>query len=381
MEGYAPSYLTEDVAIFRDAVRRFCERECAPHLERWIEQGMVDRELWNKAGEAGLLCASMPEEYGGGGGSFAHEAVLIDELMRINNTGWGITLHNGIVAPYISHYGSEEQKRRWLPRMASGEIVGAIAMTEPGAGSDLQGVRTTARRDGNEYVINGQKVFITNGQQADLIIVVAKTGPAQGAKGISLLVVEADMEGFRRGRNLRKVGLKAQDTSELFFDDVRVPTANLLGDEEGRGFVQLMQQLPQERLIIGLQSVAGLEAALEQTIEYTKQRKQFGKPILDFQNTRFRLAEGKTVATVARVFADKCVELHLEGKLDAITAAMIKWWASEEQNKFIDEFLQLHGGYGYMLEYPISRMWTDARVQRIYGGTNEIMREIIARTL
>ncbi len=377
-----PAWMTEDLEVFQDAATKFFERECVPHNERWIEQGLVDRDAWRVAGRAGLLCASMPEEYGGAGGTFAHEAVIMDVQGRLGVDGFGISLHNGIVAPYILHYGSEDQKQEWLPKLASGERVAAIAMTEPGTGSDLQAVRTTAKLDGNEYVINGSKTFITNGQNADLIIVVAKTDPELGAKGTSLIVVETDkVEGFRRGRNLKKMGQKSQDTSELFFDEVRVPTANLLGHEPGQGFVQLMQQLPQERHIIGVQGMASIERALELTIEYVKERKAFGKRVIDFQNTQFKLAECKTEATVAKVFVDHCTGLLLEGKLDPYMASMSKLFVSDLQNKIVDECLQLFGGYGFMDEYPISRLYTDARVQRIYGGTNEIMKLLIARSL
>jgi acyl-CoA dehydrogenase len=370
------------VVIFREQARRFFERECAPHLDRWEEQGIIDREIWTKAGEQGLLCASIPEEYGGAGGNFAHEKVLVEEQIKAGISGWGNGVHSGIVAHYLLHYGSEEQKRTWLPKLATGEIVAGIAMTEPGTGSDLQGVRTSAKRDGNQYVINGAKTFITNGQTANLICVVAKTDPAQGAKGISLIVVETDkVEGFRRGRNLDKIGQHSADTSELFFDEVRVPTANLLGDREGLGFVQLMQQLPQERLIIAVQAVAAMERALDLTADYVKQRTAFGKRLLDFQNTRFKLAEVKTHARIARVFVEHCTELLLVGKLDVETVCMAKWWTTDMENKIIDECLQLFGGYGYMREYPISRMYTDARVQRIYGGTTEIMKELIGRTI
>lgn len=377
-----PAWMTEDVEIFADAVGKFCEKELEPHIEAWEKQEVVDREVWRKAGAAGLLCPSTPAEYGGGGGSFAHEAVLINEFNRRGITAFGASLHNAIIAPYLFHYGTEEQKQRWLPDMATGDFVGAIAMTEPGTGSDLQNIKTTAKLDGNEYVINGSKTFITNGQTANLIIVVCKTDPAGGAKGTSLLVVETDqVEGFRRGRNLDKVGLKGQDTSELFFDNVRVPTSNLLGAEEGAGFIQLMQQLPSERLQIGLQGVAMMEAAIQHTVDYVKERKAFGKTVMDFQNTQFKLAEAKTKTTVARVFVDYCTGQLLEGKLDAATASMAKYWVSDMQCEVVDECLQLHGGYGYMNEYPIARMYRDARVQKIYGGTNEIMKVLISRTL
>lgn len=377
-----PSWMTEDVDIFADAVGKFCEKELAPHVEAWEKAEVVDRDVWLKAGEAGLLCPSMPAEYGGGGGTFAHEAALIDQFGKKGITGFGASLHNAIVAPYIFHYGTEEQRQRWLPKMATGEFVGAIAMTEPGTGSDLQNIKTTAKLDGNEYVINGSKTFITNGQTANLIIVVCKTDPSAGAKGTSLILVETDeAEGFRRGRNLDKIGLKSQDTSELFFDNVRVPTSNLLGEEAGKGFIQLMQQLASERLQIGLQGVAMMEAAIEHTVAYVKERKAFGQAVMDFQNTQFKLAEAKTKTTVARVFVDYCTGLLLEGKLDAATASMAKYWVSDAQCEVVDECLQLHGGYGYMNEYPIARMYRDARVQKIYGGTNEIMKVLISRTL
>ena len=377
-----PEWMTEDLRIFEDGVAKFMEREVAPNQERYMKQQGVDRALWKKAGEYGLLCASMPEEYGGAGGTFAHEAVIIDQLGKKAGDGWGITLHNAIVAPYILHYGSEEQKKRWLPRLASGELVGAIAMTEPGTGSDLQNIKTNAKRDGNHYVLNGSKTFITNGGTANLIIVVSKTDPAKGAKGTSLIVVETDeVEGFRRGRVLEKLGQKANDTAELFFDDVRVPTSNLIGIDEGMGFVQLMQQLPQERLIIAAQGLAVIERALEVTSAYVKERKAFGKQLIEFQNTQFKLAECKTEATVAKVFVNHCIAVHLEGKLDATLASMAKLWLTDTQCKIVDECLQLHGGYGYMNEYPIARMYADSRVQKIYGGTNEIMKLLIARSL
>lgn len=368
--------------MVEDMANRFMSEEVLPHYDRFEKQEMVDRETWEKAGEAGLLCASMPEAYGGAGGTYAHEAVIAESIGHVGVDGFGLALHNSIVAPYILHYGSEEQKEKWLPRMASGELIGAIAMTEPGAGSDLQGVKTTAVKDGNHYKINGSKTFITNGQHANIIIVVMKTDPSQGAKGTSLVVLETDgLEGFERGRNLDKVGFKANDTSELFFNDVRVPTSNLLGAEEGRGFYQLMEQLPQERLLIANQAICAIERALALTIDYTKERKAFGNRIIDFQNTQFKLAEMKTEASVARVFVDHCVEQHLKGALDATTASMAKYWVTDLQCKVMDECVQLHGGYGYMNEYPIARMFRDARVQRIYGGTNEIMKVLISRSL
>ena len=377
-----PSWKTDDLVLFEDEVYKFFSRELAPHVEKWREQGKVDRWAWEKAGEAGLLCMSMPEEYGGAGGSFAHEQIFCEQQVRAGVEGFGAGLHNCIVAPYILHYGTEEQKKRWLPRMAKGELIGAIAMTEPGTGSDLQAVKTTAIRQGNQYVINGSKTFITNGQTANIIIVVAKTDPGEGAKGVSLMVVETDeVDGFRRGRNLKKLGNKAQDTSELFFDDVKIPTENLLGTNEGMGFIQLMQQLPQERQQIAVIAIAAIERALDLTISYTKDRQAFGRPIFNFQNTQFKLAECKAKATMARVFVDYCTGQLIEGKLDAATASMSKMLLTDLENEIIDECLQLHGGYGYMDEYPISRMYADARVQRIYGGTNEIMKLLIARSM
>ncbi|MEL6387404.1 MAG: acyl-CoA dehydrogenase family protein [Pseudomonadota bacterium] len=372
----------EEISMFSDAVGQFFEKECQPHVQQWRKDGVVARDAWYKAGEMGLLCASMPEEYGGAGGDFRHEAVIIEQQQWKGIDGFGITLHNAIVAPYILHYGSEEQKQRWLPRLASGDLVCAIAMTEPGTGSDLQNIKTTATRDGNGYVINGSKTFITNGQTANLVLVCAKTDPTKGAKGISIMVVETDeVEGFERGRNLEKVGQHAADTSELFFNDVKVPASALLGPEEGQGFVQLMQQLPQERHIIGLQGIGMIERAINETVAYVKQRKAFGQTVFDFQNTQFKLAEAKTEATVARVFMDYCTEQLLKGELDAATASMSKYWVSDLQCKIIDECLQLHGGWGYMDEYPIAQMFADARVQRIYGGANEVMKLLIARTL
>lgn len=382
LQTATPAWKTDDLILFEDEVYKFFSRELYPHVEEWREQGKVDRWAWEKAGEAGLLCMSMPEEYGGAGGTFAHEQIFCEQQIKAGVEGFGAGLHNCIVAPYILHYGTEEQKKRWLPRMAKGELIGAIAMTEPGTGSDLQAVKTTAIKTGNQYVVNGSKTFITNGQTANIIIVVAKTDPKEGAKGVSLMVVETDeVDGFRRGRNLKKLGHKAQDTSELFFDDVKIPADNLLGTEEGQGFFQLMQQLPQERQQIAVQSIAMIERALELTIAYVKERHAFGRPVISFQNTQFKLAEAKAKATMARVFVDYCTGQLIEGKLDAVTASMSKMLLTDLENEIIDECLQLHGGYGYMDEYPISRMYADARVQRIYGGTNEIMKLLIARSL
>jgi acyl-CoA dehydrogenase len=375
------SWSTTDLEDFRDLVRSFFQKELVPHQERWAKEKQIDREVWTKAGEIGLLALSIPEEYGGGGGTFAHETVLYEEQARSGDSAWGVSVHNGIVAHYLLNYASEAKKREWLPKFASGEFVGAVAMTEPGTGSDLQSIKTRAVREGGEYVINGAKTFITNGFHADLVVVAVKTDPDAGAQGISLIAVETTTPGFRRGRVLDKVGLKGQDTAELFFDDVRVPAENLLGEQEGQGFIQLMQQLPQERLLIAVTAVAGMEAAIDLTIEYTKDRTAFGRPIFNFQNTKFKLAEAATEAAVARAFLDQCIERHLLGELDVQGAAMAKLWTTERMNKVLDTCLQLFGGYGYMTEYPIARAWADARISRIFGGTSEIMKEIISRTL
>src|SRR6516225_7912998 len=377
-----PGWMTEDLLLLEEQARRFIAAEYVPHLDTWNEEGRYDREVWNKAGAAGLLCPAIPEEYGGAGGTFAHEAVIGRELSFAGFDSFGAPLHSGIVAPYILHYGTDEQKKRWLPKLVTGELVGAIAMSEPGTGSDLQGVRTTAKKSGNGYVLNGSKTFITNGQHANLIIVVAKTDAGAGAKGVSLMVVETeDASGFRRGRKLKKLGLDAADTSELFFEDVMLPAENLLGTQEGQGFAQLMSDLPQERLIVAVHAMAMIERALRLTIDYVKERQVFGKKVMDFQNTQFVLAECKTEATLAKVFLDHCIGQHIAGKLDTVTASMAKYWITDIQGKIIDRCLQLFGGYGYMEEYPISRMYRDARVMRIYAGTNEIMQVLIARSL
>ena len=374
-------YDEEDINIFREAVFGFYDREMAPHSESFRKNKVVDRKYWNMAGEMGLLNCAIPEEYGGGGGDYRHEMIIMEELVKAKVDGFGLSLHNAIVAPYILHYGTEEQKHKWLPKMASGELVGAIAMSEPGTGSDLQSVKTNAKKDGNGWVINGSKTFITNGGTANLIIIVADTG-GEGKHSKSLFVVETDdLEGFRRGRILDKVGMDAQDTAELFFDDMKVPADSLLGEDTGMGFIQLMSELPQERLNIAVQSVAQMEAALETTIEYVKERKAFGKRILDFQNTQFELAECKTLVTIAKTFVYDCAEKHLRGELDTVTASMAKYWTTDKECEIIDRCLQLHGGYGFMNEYPIARMYRDSRVQRIYGGTNEIMKLLIARSL
>ena len=370
----------EDHAIFRESFRRFVENEIAPFHAQWEEQGYVDREVWTKAGANGFLCTSMPEEYGGAAADKIYSMIMMEEIARVNATGVGFGLHSEIVAPYILRYGSDAQKKKYLPKMASGEMVGAIAMSEPAAGSDLQGVKTSAIRQGDHYVLNGSKTFITNGWHADVVIVVAKTNPSAGAKGTSLLLIERGMPGFEKGKRLKKIGMKAQDTSELFFDNVKVPAENVLGGEN-QGFIYLMQELPWERLQIAISAVESAQAAIDWTVAYTKERKVFGTTVSNYQNTRFTLAELQTETQVARVFVDKCMELLLVGKLDTATASMAKYWCSDLQCKVIDDCLQLHGGYGYMWEYPIARAFADARVQRIYGGTNEIMKELITRSM
>ncbi|GLS14484.1 acyl-CoA dehydrogenase family protein [Hydrogenophaga electricum] len=375
-----------DHEAFRDSFRRFVEKEVSPFHDNWEEQGFVDREVWRKAGENGFLCMTMPEAYGGAGADRLYSVAQMEEIARAGVSGIGFGLHSEIVAPYILHYGTEAQKQKYLPLLATGEMVGAIAMSEPAAGSDLQGVKTTAIRQADgSYLLNGSKTFITNGWHADLVIVVAKTDPAageqRGGKGTSLLLVEQGMEGFSKGKRLKKLGMKAQDTSELFFDNVKVPAENLLGGAafEGRGFICLMEQLPWERLQIAIGAVASAQAAIDWTVQYVKDRKVFGQPVANYQNTRYTLAELQTEVQVARVFVDKCCELVCEDKLDTATASMAKYWCSDLQCKVMDECVQLHGGYGYMWEYPITRAYADARVQRIYGGTNEIMKEVISR--
>ena len=366
---------------FRDAYRRFLDKEVVPFHGQWEEAGFVDRNVWLKAGEAGFLCPSMPEEYGGAGADRLFSMVMMEETARAHATGLGFSLHSEIVAPYLLRYGSDDQKARFLPRMARGEIIGAIAMSEPGAGSDLQAIRTQAKKDtdGN-YVVSGQKTFITNGWHADLVIVVAKTDPTKGAKGTSLILLERGMPGFEKGKRLKKLGLKAQDTSELFFDDVKVPAANLLGGE-GQGFICLMQELPWERMQIAIGAVASAQQAIDETKDYVRERKAFGTPVASFQNTRFKLAEMQAKVQMARVFVDHCMQVLMSGGLDGATAAMAKLTCTEVQASVIDECLQLHGGYGFMLEYGVARAYADARVSRIYGGTNEIMKEVIARSM
>jgi acyl-CoA dehydrogenase len=369
-----------DHASFRDSFRRFIEREIAPFHAAWEDQGYVDREVWRKAGANGFLCPTMPEQYGGAGADKRYSVVQMEELARGGYSGIGYGLHSEIVAPYLLHYGSADQKARYLPKLASGEMVGAIAMSEPAAGSDLQGIKTTALKRGDHFVLNGSKTFITNGWHADLVIVVAKTHPAAGAKGTSLLLVERGMPGFETGQRLKKIGLKAQDTSELFFNDVQVPVENLLGAENS-GFISLMQQLPWERLQIAITAVASAQSVIDGTLAYVKQRQAFGQSVASFQNTRFVLAELQTQVQVAQVFVDRCIELLLADALDTADASMAKYWTTDLQCKVMDECLQLHGGYGYMWEYPVARGFADARVQRIYGGTNEIMKEVIARSM
>lgn len=379
---YKAPWEAEDHTLLRDQAAKFFAREVTPNQERWAEQHQVDRELWNKSGAAGLLCTGLPHEYGGGGGNFGHEAVVQEELALARDTAFGFSVHSTIVAHYIAAYATEAQKQRWIPAMANGEKVIGIAMTEPGTGSDLQAVRTTAIRDGDHYVINGSKTFISNATHADLMVVVAKTDTSEGARGISLFVVEVDkVEGYERGRVLQKVGQHGQDTRELAFIDMRVPAENLLGGKEGQGFFQLMEQLPRERLIIGIAGVAMAEAAVLEAIKYAKVRTAFGKPILDFQNTRFVLAECKTEVLAAKTFMDHCVQRYMDGDLDPATASMAKLLGTDKQVAIIDRCLQVFGGYGYLMEYPIAQMYAAARVQKIYGGTNEIMKELIGRSL
>ena len=379
IEAFASKWITEEHSMVYDsALKMFKSWEDKD--EQWRENGMIDREAWHEAGDTGFLCASMPEEYGGGGGDFGHEAAILLAQAQANQAGFGGMVHSGIVAPYILKHGTEEQKKAWLPKLATGESVGAIAMTEPTTGSDLQAIKTYAVKDGDDYIINGSKTFITNGQHTNLIVLACKTDRDQGAQGVSLIVVETDaLEGFSRGRNLKKTGLSSQDTSELFFSNVRVPQKNVLGGVEGLGFIQMMQELPQERLIIALSGCGAIKLALELTLEYVKEREAFGKSIWKFQNTRFKLAEVQADYLAVKALCDSAVEAMINGTLTAPQASLIKYWVTEKQCNVMDECLQLFGGYGYMTEYPIARMYADARVQKIYGGTNEIMKELASR--
>jgi acyl-CoA dehydrogenase len=379
---YRSSWSTHELEVWRDTVRAFLAKESVPNHARWTEQHAVDREFWTKAGALGLLCVSCPEEYGGGGASFAHEAVVIEEQGKIGDDCWAYTVHSSIVAQYIATFGTREQKQRWLPKLASGEYVGAIAMTEPDAGTDLQRVRSVARREGDQYVVNGAKTFVTNGTHCDLVIIVVRTNDTPGGAGLSLLVAETGaLRGFERGRVLKKIGSMGTDTRELFFADMRVPAANLLGGREGLGFDQLKHQLPQERLAIAVLAAASAERAVELSVEYAKRRTAFGQELFAFQNTRFVLAECRTETLALRTFVDYCVSEHVAGRLNTATASMAKYLATDRQNEIVDRCLQIFGGYGYITEFPIARMYTAARVQKIYGGTNEIMKELIARAL
>jgi acyl-CoA dehydrogenase len=381
MNDYVSPWMDDELSIFREAAARFLEAEMVPNDAEWRKQQNVGREVWRKAGALGLLCTDVPAEYGGGGGDFRHEAVLYGELGRRGLSGFGQGVHS-ICAHYLHNHGTEEQKRRFLPRLAAGQLIGAIGMTEPGAGSDLQALKTRAVRDGDQYIINGSKIFITNGYLAGLIALVVKTQPGTGSKGTSIVMVETEnLQGFRVGRILDKMGLKSQDTAELYFDDVRVPAANLLGGAEGQGFYQLMSDLPYERAVIAVAAVGAMEGALAETVKYVKDRKAFGKSIAEFQNTKFKLAEIATKTRIARIFVDDCIAKVVAGTLDTVTASMAKYWVTDTQQEVLDECVQLHGGYGYMNEYLVCRMFADSRVQRIYGGTNEIMKELISRAL
>ncbi|EME22410.1 acyl-CoA dehydrogenase family protein [Rhodococcus triatomae] len=382
MKKYVPTWHDDEIRALSELAAGFFDREIIAHIDKWDAQHRFDREVWLEAGKLGLLCCSIPEEYGGGGGTFAHDLAVLDAQGYAGDLAFGVAVHSGIVPHYILEYGTEEQKHAWLPGMATGEIIGAIGMTEPGAGSDLKAIKTTAIRDGDEYVINGSKTFITNGSSADVIVMAVKTDPKAGAKGVSMVIVDLrDQPGFAVGRVLDKVGQLAADTSELSFTDVRVPVSNLLGDVEGQGFGQLMTQLVQERLIIGAQASGAMRRAIDETVAYTKGREAFGSSLFELQNTAFELAECQTIARTCEVFLDHCIQSHLRGELDATEAAMVKYWLTDKQCEVVDRCVQLHGGYGYMREYLIARMYQDARVQRIYAGANEVMKSIIARAL
>ena len=383
MTLYTPfeKWVTEEHKLFADSVNKFYEEEMSPHIEDWVSNGVVPKQFWQKAGEAGIMGGAVPEEVGGFGGDLGFDSITVYEQAKKGDSSWGYGIQS-IVIHYLHAYGTDEQKNKWLPKLISGTSVAALAMTEPGAGSDLQAIKTSAKRDGNQYKLNGSKIFITNGGSADLVVVAAKTDQEAGAKGISLILLDTnEAEGFSRGTPLKKLGLKGNDTSELFFDDIKIPLTNLIGPEEGQGFYQMMRQLPWERLLIGITALGAIDFALEETIKYVQERKAFGKRIMDLQNTRFKLAEAKTKAEVLRSFVNDCISRLINGKLDAATASMAKYWGSQIQNEVMDECLQLHGGYGYILDYPIARMYADARVQKIYGGSNEIMKELIARSL
>ena len=383
MSLYTPfnKWVTDEHKLFTDSVQKFYNDEMSPNIEDWVNKGIVSKTFWEKAGYAGIMSGSVSEEYGGGGGDMGFDSITVYEQSKTGDSSWGYGIQS-IVIHYLNEYGTNEQKSEWLPKLIEGKSIASLAMTEPGAGSDLQAIKTTAKKDGNQYTLNGSKIFITNGGSADLIVVAAKTDQSAGAKGISLVLLDTkNAEGFSRGKPLKKLGLKGNDTAELFFDNVKIPLTNLIGNEEGQGFYQMMNQLPWERLLIGITALGAIDFALQETIKYVQDRKAFGKRIMDLQNTRFKLAEAKTKAEVFRSFVNDCIARLINGKLDAATASMAKYWGSQIQNEIMDECLQLHGGYGYILDYPISRMYADARVQKIYGGSNEIMKELIARSI
>ena len=383
MTLYTPfhKWVTEEHKLFTESVKKFYNDEMKPNIEKWVDNGVVSKSFWEKAGYAGIMSGSVLEEHGGVGGDMGFDSIAIYEQAKTGDSSWGYGIQS-IVIHYLNEYGTDEQKNEWLPKLIDGKSIASLAMTEPSAGSDLQSIKTTAKKDGNQYSINGSKIFITNGGSADLIVIAAKTDNSSGAKGISLILLDTNnAEGFSRGKPLKKLGLKGNDTAELFFDNVKIPLTNLIGKEEGQGFYQMMNQLPWERLLIGITALGAIDFALQETVKYVQDRKAFGRRIMDLQNTRFKLAEAKTKAEVLRSFINDCIARLISGKLDAATASMAKYWGSQIQNEIIDECLQLHGGYGYILDYPISRMYADARVQKIYGGSNEIMKELIARSM